>query len=137
MFGASCLVTTCTLVALGAAKARLTAQPAWDSALGMVVNGGAAALAAYVIGHVLEGFQHDDGAVSSPAPRAPREDTCASGDCDAAPSLMSTVFGSLGVSAETASVRFVAFIAPAFFIAAFMALARIAFMAACFMAFFI
>ena len=108
MFGASCLVTTCTLVALGAAKARLTAQPAWDSALGMVVNGGAAALAAYVIGHVLEGFQHDDGAVSSPAPRAPREDTCASGDCDAAPSLMSTVFGSLGVSAETASVGLVA-----------------------------
>lgn len=110
MFGASCLVTTCTLVALGAAKARLTAQPAWDSALGMVVNGGAAALAAYVIGHVLEGFQHDDGAVSSPAPRAPRENTCASGDCinDAAPSLMSTVFGSLGVSAETASVGLVA-----------------------------
>ncbi|EGB08718.1 hypothetical protein AURANDRAFT_53579, partial [Aureococcus anophagefferens] len=106
MFGASCLVTTFTLVALGAAKARLTAQPAWDSALGMVVNGGAAALAAYVIGHVLEGFQHDDGAVSSPRPRPPREDTCASGDCinDAAPSLMSTVFGSLGVSAETASV---------------------------------
>ncbi|KAH8094091.1 hypothetical protein JL720_4080 [Aureococcus anophagefferens] len=110
MFGASCLVTTFTLVALGAAKARLTAQPAWDSALGMVVNGGAAALAAYVIGHVLEGFQHDDGAVSSPRPRPPREDTCASGDCinDAAPSLMSTVFGSLGVSAETASVGLVA-----------------------------
>ena len=60
---------------------------------------------------MLEGFQHDDGAVA-PAPRAPREDTCASGGCvqddGAAPSLMSTVFGSLGVSAETASVGLVA-----------------------------
>lgn len=79
MFGASCVVTVFTLVVLGAAKARLTAQPTFASALGMVVNGGAAALAAYVIGHVLEKFQHADsfggGGASSGsmewAPRAP------------------------------------------------------------------
>ena len=45
MFIASCLVTTSTLVALGSAKARLTAQPVAESALGMVINGGAAAVA--------------------------------------------------------------------------------------------
>ena len=34
MFTASCLVTMCTLVALGAAKAKLTAQPAVESRAG-------------------------------------------------------------------------------------------------------
>ena len=58
MFIASCLVTTSTLVALGSAKARLTAQPVAESALGMVINGGAAAVAAYAVGHALEAFQH-------------------------------------------------------------------------------
>jgi len=58
MFTASCLVTTSTLVALGSAKARLTAQPVFESALGMVINGGAAAVAAYGVGHALEAFQH-------------------------------------------------------------------------------
>ena len=58
LFFASCLVTTTTLVALGSAKARLTAQPVTESALGMVVNGGAAAVAAYAVGQALEAFQH-------------------------------------------------------------------------------
>ena len=56
MFIASCLVTTSTLVArLG--EGALTAQPVAESALGMVING-AAAVAAYAVGHALEAFQH-------------------------------------------------------------------------------
>jgi len=53
-FTVSCLVTTTTLIALGAAKARLTKQPVVESALGMVINGGAAALAAFAVGRSLE-----------------------------------------------------------------------------------
>ena len=80
MFTASCLVTMCTLVALGAAKAKLTAQPAVESALGMVVNGGAAAVAAYIIGHVLEGFQHS-GSVEGASPVEPRAPPCVGDTC--------------------------------------------------------
>ena len=71
MFIASCLVTTSTLVALGSAKARLTAQPVAESALGMVINGGAAAVAAYAVGHALEAFQHATSMEGFDAEKAP------------------------------------------------------------------
>ena len=75
MFTASCLVTTTTLIALGAAKAKLTKQPVIESALGMVVNGGCAALAAFAVGRYLE--EHIGGATFAPAepppPPPPRE----------------------------------------------------------------
>mmetsp|Transcript_2727 Transcript_2727/g.3749 ORF Transcript_2727/g.3749 Transcript_2727/m.3749 type:complete len:552 (+) Transcript_2727:233-1888(+) len=56
MFTASCIVTTTTLIALGAAKAKFTNQPLIDSAMGMLVNGGAAAVAAFIIGRYLEEY---------------------------------------------------------------------------------
>lgn len=61
MFTTSCVVTTTTLLLLGAAKAKLTNQPLLESAVAMVVNGGAAALAAFAVGRVLEDFEgwHD------------------------------------------------------------------------------
>ncbi|KAJ8608934.1 hypothetical protein CTAYLR_005315 [Chrysophaeum taylorii] len=68
MFTASCVVTTTTLLALGAAKARLTNQPILESAVGMVVNGGAAAIAAFSVGRIFEDFEgwHDLAATGRP-----------------------------------------------------------------------
>lgn len=71
MFTASCIVTTSTLLALGAAKAKLTNQPVLESSVAMLVNGGAAALAAFVIGRLLEDFESWHALAIGNAPQAP------------------------------------------------------------------
>lgn len=71
MFTASCIVTTTTLLALGAAKAKLTNQPVLESSVGMLVNGGAAALAAFAIGRLLEDFESWHALAVGDAPQAP------------------------------------------------------------------
>lgn len=48
-FGVACFLTGCTMLALGAAKAKFTNQSMTQSALLMLLNGGLAAVAAYLV----------------------------------------------------------------------------------------
>jgi VIT1/CCC1 family predicted Fe2+/Mn2+ transporter len=72
-FVAACVLTACTMLALGAAKAKFTNQSMVKSALLMLLNGGMAAVAAYLvswgIAEAMGGGQRDLGRESFGTPR--------------------------------------------------------------------
>lgn len=49
----ACLATSLTLFLLGVAKARITKQNSWESGALMLLNGGLAAAAAYLVGYAM------------------------------------------------------------------------------------
>merc|ERR1719331_3375968 len=54
LFILSCMLTACTLFALGAFKARVTCQAWWKGGLEILIMGSCTAATAFIIGYVVE-----------------------------------------------------------------------------------